>query len=394
MDSVDFDPYSSDAPVDHALFTRLRAECPVAPIALGWYLARLDDVVSAGRHVDTFVASFRAPGVEVPEEQKFISEIVGQRHDRIRRIINGAVGHHRSMQIEPTVRELCETHLESITQRGYGELVAELTAPLPIEVIANFVGVPREDWSMFRQWSDDIVSGTYPILHRNERGEGLAGAHPEFTAYIDRLIAERTGRADAPDDLVTRLLRGDADGRHLSPVEIRTQLAFIVLAGNETTRQLLGNLLVRVVTDTELFDALQRDRSLVERAVEESLRIDPPFPMLLRNVAQPTSMFGTAMTPGQKVVFGLASANRDEHHFADPDVFDLTRPGWREHLAFGTGPHVCPGASLARLEGRVLLETFLDRVARAEPEPGWQFRKTPVFFSNGPVDLPVRVIAR
>jgi cytochrome P450 len=271
--------------------------------------------------------------------------------------------------------------------------VAELTAPIPINVIAQFTGVPRADWAQFRQWSDEIVSGTYPALHRNERGEGLAGAHPEFAQYLDDLIAARIDRDDAPDDLVSRLLQADIDGRRLTPVEVRTQIAFIILAGNETTRQLLGNLLVRVATDRNLFERLRADRSLIERAVEESLRIDPPFPMLIRNVEQPTDVFGPEMCPGEKIVFGLASANRDEATYDAPDRFDLTRPNWREHVAFGAGPHVCPGASLARLEAQVLLDTLLDRVETISTEPGWVARKTPVFFANGPIDLPVRVVA-
>jgi cytochrome P450 len=393
MEVIDFDPYTSGESVPHELFADMRARCPVARIPVGWYLARLDDVVTASKLVDTFVASFRAPGVVVPEEQKFISEIAGARHGRIRRVINGAVAHHRTMQLEPVVRALCDEYLEPIVARGHGELVAELTAPIPINVIAQFAGVPRADWAQFRQWSDEIVSGTYPALHRNERGEGLAGAHPEFAQYLDDLIAARIDRDDAPDDLVTRLLQADIDGRRLTPVEVRTQIAFIILAGNETTRQLLGNLLARVATDRALFERLRADRSLIERAVEESLRIDPPFPMLIRNVEQPTAVFGPEMCPGEKIVFGLASANRDEATYDAPDRFDLTRPNWREHVAFGAGPHVCPGASLARLEAQVLLDTLLDRVDSISPEPGWVARKTPVFFANGPIDLPVRVVA-
>ena len=392
MQTIDFDPYTSGESVPYSLFAEMRAQCPVARIPVGWYLSRLDDVMAASKMVDTFVASFRAPGVVVPEEEKFVSEIAGARHGRIRRVVNGAVAHHRSVRLEPFVRQLCEEYLDPIVRRGHGELVAELTAPIPINVIAQFTGVPRSDWAQFRQWSDEIVAGTYPALHRNERGEGLAGAHPEFAGYIDELIADRAASSDPPDDLVTRLMDADIDGRRLSAVEVRSQISFIILAGNETTRQLLGNLLARLATDPSLFDQLQRDRSLVERAVEESLRIDPPFPMLLRNVERETTALGPPMCPGEKAVFGLVSANRDEAAYSDPDRFALDRPNWREHVAFGAGPHVCPGASLARLEGQVLLETFLDRVAAVTPEPGWVPRKTPVFFANGPVDLRVRVV--
>jgi cytochrome P450 len=116
--------------------------------------------------------------------------------------------------------------------------------------------------------------------------------------------------------------------------------------------------------------------------------------MLIRNIEQATAVFDHPMQPGEKIVFGLASANRDEAVYDDPDRFDLARPNWREHLAFGAGPHVCPGASLARLEAHVLLDAVLDHVQELTAEPGWVPRKTPVFFANGPIDLPVRVVAR
>ena len=212
------------------------------------------------------------------------------------------------------------------------------------------------------EWSDEVVEGTYPTQFRNERGEGLAGAHPEFCAYIDGLIAERHRDGDRPDDLVTRLMYTEVDGKRLTDVEVRTQLVFLIISGNETTRHLIANLIATVVSDPELFAELKADRSLVERAVEESLRIDSPVHVLLRNCEQATTMFGVEMQPGEKIAFGVASANRDESKYEDPHNFRLDRTNWREHFAFGGGPHICPGASLARLEARVALETFLDRV--------------------------------
>ena len=166
---------------------------------------------------------------------------------------------------------------------------------------------------------------------------------------------------------------------------------FLIISGNETTRHLIANLLATVATRPDIFAALKSDRTLIERAVEESLRLQPPIHLLLRNVATDTTALGPAMCEGEKIVFGLASANRDESVHADPDEFLLDRPNWREHVAFGGGPHVCPGSALARLEAKVVLETILDRVDVLEVEAGWVWRKTPVFWGNGPVDLPVRL---
>ena len=190
-DTVDFDPFTQTESVPHDLFARLRADAR-SRVPVGWYLSKHDDVVAASRDTDVFVASFRAPGVVVPDEEKFISEISEPRHGRVRRVVNGALAPHRSSRLEPFVRELCREQLRPIVARGHGDLVGEYAVPIPINVIAHLLGVPPADWAQFQAWSDDITHGTYPALHRNERGEGLAGAHPEFSAYLDALIAGST----------------------------------------------------------------------------------------------------------------------------------------------------------------------------------------------------------
>ena len=396
LDFAPFDPFEPLEAVPHAQYADWRASCPVPRLGIGWFLAKQADVSTAAKDVETFVASFREPGVVVPEEEKFINEIAEPRHGQIRKIINTAVAHHRAMHVEPIVRQLTEAYLEPMLRRGHGELIAELVAPVPVNVISHLIGVPPQDWEHFRRWSDEVVQGTYPTKYRNDRGVGLAGAHPEFTAYVDAIVAQRRTETDptSRDDLVTRLIETVVDGYRLSDVEIRTQLIFLIISGNETTRHLIANLLATLATRPDVFAALQSDRGLIERAVEESLRHAPPIQLLLRNVMQPTDRFGVQMCPGEKVVYGIASANRDEAVFDRPDEFLLDRPNWRDHVAFGGGPHVCPGASLARLEARVVVDTVLDRVATITTEPGWIARKTPVFWANGPVDLPVRVTAR
>jgi cytochrome P450 len=394
MAAVEFDPFAARDAVPYEQFAELRRTCPVAPTPTGWYLARRDDVHEATKAVDVFVSSFREPGVVVPEDEKLVSEIAEPRHGKVRRIINATVAHHKSMRAEPFVRELCTEYLRPILERGRGELVGDFVAPVPINVIAHLIGVPPRDWERFRTWSDEVVEGTYPTKHRNERGEGLAGAHPEFTAYVDALVTARRTDPDRPDDLVTRLVETEIDGHRLSDVEIRTQLVFLIISGNETTRHLIGNLLGRVIADPDLFARLAADRTLIDQAVEESLRIDPPIHLLIRDCTAATDMFGVPMTPGQKVVFGIASANRDESVFDEGDRFVLERENVRDHLSFGGGPHICPGASLARLEARVALEVFLDEVGSVAFRDGYTWTKTPVFWANGPLELPVTVTAR
>jgi cytochrome P450 len=347
---------------------------------------------SATKNVETFQASFREPGVVVPPEEQLISEIPEPRHGKIRRIINSAIAQHRIGRVEPFVRELCAELLDGLVTRGGGDLVAEFVTPIPATVIAHLLGVDPADHARFAEWSDLVVQSAYATKNRRDDGddnEGLAGVVPEFTAYLDAMIVERKAAADPPDDFVTRLLHTEVDGERLTDLEMRTQLAFLLMSGNETTRHLIGNMLEAVCTDVALFVRLRADRELVPTMVEESLRHDPPIHVLMRDCIAATSVEGVAIPLGSKVAFGLASANRDAAVYDAPDEFRLDRPSARDHLAFGGGPHVCPGASLARLEGRVALEVFCDLVTAARVDDGYVREPVPVFWANGPRRLPV-----
>jgi cytochrome P450 len=270
----------------------------------------------------------------------------------------------------------------------------ELVMPLPTSVIATLLGVPTRDFHLWGQWSGEVVQGDYPTKNRNQRGEGFAGAHPDFAAYVDGQIAERRAATDPPDDFVTRLIRTEVDGESLSDTEIRTLMVFLLVAGNETTRNLIGNLLVTLGQDPTLFRQLQADPELIPVAVEESLRLDPPTAVLLRDCIRDTEIHGVPIAKGEKVAFGIASANRDESHYEDPDAFRLDRPDPKHHLAFGGGPHVCPGSVLARMEARVALEVFLEGVAEMKLAPDFVREKVPVFWANGPRRLPAELVRR
>ena len=386
-----FDPLTAEA--DDAGFAELRRDAPVVRAPSGpWYLARYDDVLAATKDVGTFIASFREPGVIVPDEEQLVSEIPEPRHGQVRRIINSAIAAHRIGRIEPFCVELCGDLVDRLlARRGPLDLVTDYVVPVPTTVIAHLLGAPPEDYTRWAAWSDEVVQGTYPTKNANERGEGFAGAHPEFAAYVDALIAAR--RAEPRDDFITRLVQTEVDGRRLTDLEARSQLVFLFISGNETTRHLIANLLWRITNDSALFDQLRADRELVATAVEESLRFDPPIRFLLRNCHDDAELHGQRLCPHDKVAFGLASANRDETHFDDSDSFRLDREDPRGHLAFGGGPHVCPGASLARLEARVAVEVFLERVAAVRPVDPGRYEPVPVFWAHGPRALEVELSA-
>ena len=386
-----FDPLTAEA--DDAGFAELRRDAPVVRAPSGpWYLARYDDVLAATKDVGTFIASFREPGVIVPDEEQLVSEIPEPRHGQVRRIINSAIAAHRIGRIEPFCVELCGDLVDRLlARRGPVDLVTDYVVPVPTTVIAHLLGAPTEDYTRWAAWSDEVVQGTYPTKNANERGEGFAGAHPEFAAYVDALIAAR--RAEPRDDFITRLVQTEVDGRRLTDLEARSQLVFLFISGNETTRHLIANLLWRITNDAALFERLRGDRELVATAVEESLRFDPPIRFLLRNCHDEAELHGQRLCPHDKVAFGLASANRDETHFDDSASFRLDREDPRGHLAFGGGPHVCPGASLARLEARVAVEVFLERVAAVRPVDPGRYEPVPVFWAHGPRALEVELSA-
>ena len=388
---MSFDPLS--ASFDDPGFAELRDRCPVSKTEMGaWYFARYEDSVAGSKDVERFIASFREPGVVVPDEEQLVSEIPEPRHGQIRRIINSAIAAHRIGRVEPFCFDLCNELLDDLLGRAEPvDLVAEYVMPVPNNVIAHLLGAPPEDFRRWAQWSDDVVQGTYPTKNRNERGEGLAGAHPEFVAYVDGLIAER--RVRPTDDFITRLVSTEVDGRRLTDVEARSQLVFLFISGNETTRHLIGNLLWRVTSDPELFEALQNDPTLIPVAVEECLRLDPPVKFLMRNCMIDGEVAGTEISAGEKVAFGLGSANRDASQFDDADSFRLDRAEARSHLSFGGGPHVCPGAALARLEARVALEVFLHRVGTATLADS-RFDGVDVFWAHGPATLLAEISAK
>jgi cytochrome P450 len=391
------DPLDVHDGVPFDTLAELRESCPVSRTESGaFYLARHADVLAATKNIDTFQASFREPGVVVPPEEQLISEIPEPRHGRIRRIINSAIAQHRIGRIEPFIRKYCNELLDLLPD-GSVDLVADYVTPIPATVIAHLLGVDPADHARFAEWSDLVVQSSYATKNRREDGddgEGLAGVAPEFTAYLDDMIATRSALADPPDDFVTRLLGIEVDGARLTPLEMRTQLAFLLMSGNETTRHLIGNALETICSDPALFARLRNEPELVATLVEESLRHDPPIHVLIRDCLRDTTVDGVAIPKGAKVAFGLASANRDGTVYDNPDEMRLDRDSMRDHLAFGGGPHVCPGASLARLEGRVAIEVFVQRVAVASLDAGYRREPVPVFWAHGPRRLPVTLQLR
>ena len=390
---LDFDPHDpahlvDGVPFDH--LARVRAERPVCPTPTGaWYLSRHDDVEAALKDVATFRADLGVlsglGGVEeVPDEQLFLSEIDEPRHGQIRRLFNATFGPHRIADVEPLVRATCDALIDDLLAADQADLHAGYALPIPGVVMAHIMGVPPESAEHFMAWSSDGRIMQRPCSPGV--GEGNHDPHTWFEA----VLAERRAQDDPPRDVFATLAGAEIEGAPLTDTEIVTQLQFMVQAGVHTTRGLLTHLAGRLVADPELFARLRADRDLVPRFVEESLRHDAPVQRTSRRCTRDAEVDGVELRPGDWVEMGIASANRDEAVYDDPDAFRLDRPQPRDHLAFGAGPHVCPGATLARLEGLTSVTALLDRCRRLDQVPGATYPPIPGNLGHAPI--PARLV--
>ena len=380
----EFDPYAPSSDERYAAMAQVRASGGIVETAAGYYVATAAGVSTGLHDVTKFVGSFIDTSA-LPEDEVMISAIPEPRHGRIRRVINTVVAAHRTMQNEPFIRERARELVARAVERAQAGTVdlVEAFDPLPSIVIAHMLGVAADYEDRFRVWSDELLEA------QNTGATGaLSDAHPEFARFVQSLIDDHRAMDDPPDDVITRFIHTDVDGEFLSDQAIRTQTMFLIVAGNETTRNLIGNCMYVLATRPDLFEQVRADRDRIPPFVEESLRLDAPVQVLARAVLDDTEIEGCPLHAGDRVVFGLASANRDESAYDDPTEFRLDRARMRDHLAFGAGPHVCPGASLARLEAVAVLDEVCERVATLRLADDYVPDPNPVFWANGHRSLP------
>jgi cytochrome P450 len=273
--------------------------------------------------------------------------------------------------------------------------VGDYATILPNRVTMYLLGFDPSDGDQLAGWAKELMESTFPALNRTERGVGFAAAFPEFAGYIDARIADRAAAlrdGGAADDVLGRLLTLDVDGGPLPPSQLRALVRNLITGGLTTTSQLLGNLLFLLLSDPELEQALRADETLVTNAIEESLRVTPPLLFLARGCKQATAISGCPVHDGERVIVGVASANRDERVFDDGNTFRADRANADQHLTFGYGPHVCPGATLARIVARRGIDAFFQSFAAGSVtlDPDFTFEQVPTYFEYGPRRLPAR----
>jgi cytochrome P450 len=362
-----YSPFDPDMIADpYPIYRELRDHAPAywSVEANAWVLSRFDDVSAALTDAATYSS---AAGVyptppEVNMTDLFLPMLVMSdppRHTQLRQLVSRAFTPRRIAALEPTIHTIVDDLLRDVPATGTWDFVSGFSGPLPAIVIADMLGIPREDRERFRDWSTTLIQSN-PI--RGEMGVGVEAAAALYN-YFSTFLAER--RAHPQDDLMTALVQAEVDGEHLSEEELLGFCLLLLVAGHETTTNLLSNGAVLLAEHPECRRRLRDDPDLVSAAVEELLRYDSPVQGIGRTLTRQVQLHGQRMEAGQSVLLLFGSANRDEREFPDAEVFDIGRRPER-HVALGRGIHFCLGASLARMETRIALQALLSR-----PSFGW-----------------------
>ena len=274
-------------------------------------------------------------------------------HTRVRRLIAGALTPRAIREMEPGLIALVDRLLDRMADMRQVDLIEDFASAIPVEVIGNLLRVPHEERGPLRGWSLAILGALEPKLTPEQLAAGNR-AVAEFLDYLRGLVTERRRNLGDDSDVLSRLIRGEADGEKLTEAELLQNCIFLLNAGHETTTNLIGNGLHLLLNHADQLARLRAEPGLIRTAVEECLRCESSNQLGNRTVATDCVIGGVAIPRGTYLTLCIGAANRDPAEFPDPDRFDVARQPNR-HLAFGGGPHICAGLSLARLEGQVAI---------------------------------------
>ena len=283
-------------------------------------------------------------------------------HTRLRSLVNKAFIPRTVNALEPFIRRSLHDMLDQIDDLSNFDLIETIAYPLPVVVIAEMLGVPGEDRARFKVWSNQRARLIEPTITAGERAEAER-AGTALDDYFRPIIEQR--RSEPLDDIVSVLAVAEDSGDRLTERELLAMLRLLLVAGNETTTNLIGNGVLALLRNPEQVQRLRQDPDLLPGAIEELLRYDSPVQIDFRYVRENTEVSGCQLQRGESVIVLLGAANRDPDVFDEPDRLDVGRKQGT-HLSFGRGVHHCIGAPLARLEGRIVLETMLERFSDLE----------------------------
>jgi pimeloyl-[acyl-carrier protein] synthase len=356
-------------------------------------VARYADV-TAGLRDHEHLSSMQPPP---PPEQVYEGRFKGARnmlgsdppqHSRLRRLVSRDFTPRRIRELEPRIREIAKDLLDKVEARGQFDLMADIANVLPVTVIAEMLGVPPELNARFKRWSDTIIGGDNRMPGMPPPPE-LVRAIDELGDYFTDEIERR--RAHPGPDLVSALVAAHDEGEVMSAADLLSFITLLLLAGNETTTNLIGNGTLALGRNPDQFDALKGNPAVLPRAIEEMLRYDGPVQSTVRFAKEAVSLGGTEIPAGALALMIVAAANRDPAQFKDPQKFDITRDP-NEHVAFGEGIHFCIGAPLARMEARITFEAMLERFPRLRlKDPAMKPVYKGSYFLRGLESLPLEI---
>lgn len=347
-------------------------------------LTRFDDVYGALKDHTTYSSALGiSPGLQGSTNPLMTSMITTDppRHTRLRALVNRAFTPKVLSSLEPWLVELVDERIDAFSLGEDVEIVQNLTVPLPVMAIARVMGIPPGDRDKFKEWSDAVVGATDRAIPDDER-EKIR----EMMRYFAATIADR--KASPGEDLMSTIALAEVEGERLTDIEMLGFCLLLLIAGNETTTNLLSNLLHMLSGRPDLWAKLRDNPDRIPAAVEEALRYDSPVQMLFRTTTREVVMHGQTIPAGARVAVSYAAANRDGREFPEPDTFRLDRR-LGQHIAFGYGIHYCLGAPLARLETRVAIERLTSRFASIAPGEGLP-RRVPSAILRGFEVLPLR----
>ncbi len=398
-ETLAFNPFLPEVHEDpYPLYHQLRAADPVHRSPLGfWVLTRHSDVLAVLRHAHMGRDPRRSERMELLRASAEVDELLSSEeaapsmlfvdppdHTRLRALVTKAFTPGAVERLRPRIEAIVAELLDRVVNAGEMDVVEDLAYPLPVTVICELFGVPERDWDRFRAWSRELVRLLDPLVAADSLERALR-ARQALREYLRELIAAR--RAHPAGDLLTALIAAEDQGRQLSEPELVSMCVLLLVAGHETTVNLIANGTLALLRHPEARAGLQAGAELPASAVEELLRYDSPVQFTSRHALADLEIGGRRVRAGETVIAVLGAANRDPAQFPDPDRLDLTRAPNR-HVAFGGGIHFCLGAPLARVEARIAIGALLARLPGLELGPRPLVRRDTVTL-RGLASLPV-----
>ena len=409
---MELDPEAIACPYPH--FARMREESPIHHVPeLGFAMVtRYKDVLEIARKPEVF--SSRMPTgpammksmmeglMEAVQQSPDLMEVMSKSpiaapqpvllmadpplHTRQRGLVARAFAPKRVAGMDDGIRDIAEALVDEFIDDGHVELVTQFGVKLPLIVIADALGVPRDELPTFKLWSDDFVVAIGNHKLSTERLVQMMKSQAAFADYFREKIAER--RAEPRDDLISDIVHARLDdGEELSEEEMLGMFSQFLVAGNETTTKMLASGMRLLIDHPDQLELVRSDSSLLPALVDEVLRMESPVQGLFRTANVDTEIGGVAIEAGTHLMLVYASGNRDEAVFEDADRFDVTRANSKVHLAFGQGPHFCIGAALARAEGRIGFEVLLRRLSNIRYAEGNTFEYEESYVLHGLKEL-------